>query len=113
MITSCICPGQEATIRCTVDGGVATIWRGSALENCSDGSIILRHSQFGNGHTINKTCGPSGQVIGQAISSENRSYTSQITINITQQIIGSHIVCATDGEIDSDNQITLSAGIHA
>ena len=88
MITSCIpvCPGQEATIRCTVDGGVPTLWRGSALENCLDGSIILRHSQFGNRYTINKTCGISGQVIGQAISAENGSYTSQLTINITQQV---------------------------
>ena len=84
LTSSCICPGYEAEFYCTVDGSVATVWRESALENCSDGSIILRHSQYDNGHTINEICGTSGQVVGQAISAENRSYTSQLTINITQ-----------------------------
>ena len=97
---------------CTVDGGVTTVWRGSALENCSDGSIILRHSQFRDAYTIIETCGTLGQVIGQAISTGNGSYTSQLTINSTQQIIGSHVVCATDGEHSSSTQITSSMGMH-
>ena len=98
--------------RCTVDGGVTTVWRGSALENCSDGSIILRHSQFRDAYTINETCGTLGQVIiGEAISAENGSYTSQLTINITHQIIGSHVVCATDGEHSSSTQFSVSRGI--
>ena len=62
LTSSCICSGQEAVFRCTIDGGVTTVWRGSALENCSDGSITLRHSQFGNQLTVNKTCGTTGQV---------------------------------------------------
>ena len=101
IVSSCICPGYEATFRCTVDGGVATTWRGSALENCSDGSITLRHSQFGNGTTINKTCGATGQITGQAISAENGSYTSQLTIRkITQQtlISGNRVTCTMDGD---------------
>jgi hypothetical protein len=89
--------------RCTVDGGVTTVWEGSALENCSDGSITLRHSQFSNRLTINKTCGATGQVIGQAISVENGSYTSKLIIEDTQQIIGNQIVCTMGG----DNNVTL------
>ena len=104
--------------RCTVDGGVTTVWQGSALENCSDSPIILRHSQFRNGHTINKTCGTLGQVIGEAISTENGSYTSQLTINITQQIIGSQVVCTTtltdidDDIYNSSTQIISSTGMY-
>ena len=109
---SCICPEQEAVFNCTVDGGATTVWKGSALENCSDGSIILRHSQFNNEHTISKTCGISGQVIGQGISVENGSYTSQLILSITQQIIGSNIACTADGENNyRDIQITPSAGM--
>lgn len=114
-VSSCICPGYEAIFRCTIDGGATTVWQGSALENCSDGSIILRHSQFGSELTINKTCGSSGQVIGQAISVDNGSYISQLTIsNITQQILitESHIVCAADGNNDSSAQVLVSIGIY-
>ena len=110
---SCICSGQEAAIRCTVDGGVVT-WKGSALENCSADSITLRHSQFDNRLTINKTCGTTGQVIGQAISAENGSYTSNLIIEDTQQIVGSQIICTNNADDESNVilfQIMSSEGI--
>ena len=111
MITSYICPGQEAVFRCRVDGGVATVWQGSALENCSDGSVILRHSQFGNGFTINKTCGASGSIVGEAISAENGSYISHLTIFAYQELNGSIIECATDGELLASRiQVLLITG---
>ena len=103
--SSCICSGQEAVFRCTVDGGVTTTWTGSALENCSDGSITLRHSLFGNGTTINKTCGATGQVIGQAISAENGSYTSNFIIKDAQQIVGSQIICTNN--MDDESNVTI------
>ena len=113
-VSSCICPGHEAVFECTVDDGVTTVWRGSALENCSDGTIILRHSQFDEGHTINETCGTSGPVVGRAISgpdsAENGSHTSQLTISVTEQIIGSLIECAANGEQLNGIQIRLSTG---
>ena len=113
MITSYICPGQEAVFRCAVDGGVTTVWQGSALENCSDGSVILRHSQFDNGLTINKTCGTSGSVVGQAISAENGSYISHLTVFAYQELNGSILECATDGEFLASSlriQILLITG---
>ena len=113
LTSSCVCSGQEAVFRCTVNSGKTTIWHGPALQNCTHGSITLRHSQFDNGITINTTCGTSGQVIGQAISVENGSYTSQLTISnidITQ-IIGSDIICATDAVGEDHLQITSSKGI--
>ena len=110
-----ICSGQEAVFKCTVDGGVTTTWTGSALENCSDGSITLRHSQFGNGDTINKTCGTTGQVTGQAISAESGSYTSNLIIKDAQQIVGSQIICTNNMDDESLNvtlfQIVSTKGI--
>ena len=110
-VSSCICPGHEAVFECIVDDGVTTIWQGSALENCSDGTVILRHSKFDEGHTINETCGTSGQVVGHAISAENGSYTSQLVISVTQQTIGSLIQCTTDSESGSSTQTSVSTGI--
>ena len=96
LTSSCIYSGQEAVFKCTVDGGVTTTWRGSALENCLDGSVTLRHSQFGNGLSITKTCGTTGQVTAQAISAENGSYTSNLIFEDTQQIVGSQIICTNN-----------------
>ena len=110
-VSSCICPGHEAVFECTVDAGVTTVWRGSALENCSDGTVILRHSKFDEGHTINETCGASGQVVGHAISAEDGSYTSQLVISVTQQTIGNLIQCTTDSESGSSTQTSVSTGI--
>lgn len=110
-ITSYVCPGQEAVFRCIVHGGVTTRWQGSALQNCSDGSVILRHSQFGNGLAINKTCGTSGAVVGQPISAENGSYISQLAIFAHQGLNGSIIECATGGGfLASRIQVLLITG---
>ena len=69
---------------------------------------------------MNETCGTSGQVVGHAISAENGSYTSQLvnssftsqlTISVTQEIIGSLIECTSDGEHGSSTQMSMSTGI--
>ena len=81
-LSSCICPGYEAVFECVVTGGGATIWSGTAFDNCSSDRIILRHSQFIQpGYNINNTCGDGGQVISRAVSAVNDSYTSQLVYN--------------------------------
>ena len=72
-----------------------TLWQGTALEECAGGRIILRHSQFNSEHNIRQTCGASGPVVGRAISVVNDSYTSQLTIIVSQHLNGS-IECASD-----------------
>ena len=113
MIASCTCPGYEAVFECTVDYGVTTAWRGSALENCSHGTIFLHHSKFDEGHTINETCGTSGQVVGRTISDENGSYVSQLTILINQELHGSTLECASDDDLlltRDSIQVLLTSG---
>ena len=93
-------------------GGGATIWLGTALEECAGGRIILRHSQFESGHNISQICGASGPVVGRAISVVSDSYTSKLTINISQHLNGSTIECARDSgrEISGSRQLLLPAG---
>ena len=114
-LSSCICPGYEAVFECVVTGGGATIWNVSAFDNCTNDRIILRHSLFNqSGHNINDTCRGSGQVIGRAVSVVNNSYLSQLTINITQSLIGANVVCArqSDGtSLVGMEQIQLITGI--
>ena len=93
-------------------GGGATIWQETALEECPGSRIILRHSQFESGHNTSQTCGASGPVIGHTISVVNESYTSQITINVSQHLNGSTIECASDsGAQVGSGQILLTTGI--
>ena len=62
---------------------------------CPNNKITLLHSQFNLiGYKINGTCGDGGQVIGRAVSVVNDSYTSQLIINISQNLIGANIECA-------------------
>ena len=51
VLSDCVCPGHELRLECTVVGGAATNWRGSAFD-CLEvqlTEIVLRHSQFESG----------------------------------------------------------------
>ena len=115
LVSSCVCPGYEATFECSISHGVATTWQGTALEKCEGGNIILRHSQ--SGQTQNETCGTIGEVIVASISNNNDSiiHVSQLTINISQELYNKTIDCADDntGVSSSDHRfqrIVISNG---
>ena len=92
------------------DGG-ATIWQGTALEECTNSRVLLRHTQFESGQNINKTCGASGPIVGRAVSVVNGSHTSQLTINVSRHVNGSTIECASDsGRQVGSRQILLTRG---
>ena len=114
MISSCTCRGYEAVFECTVFGDGATIWQGTALQQCAGQRIILRHSQFEPGYNINQTCGSGGPVVGRAVSAVNGSYTSQLTINVSQQLNGSTIECANDNEsmVNTMVEVFLTTGAY-
>ena len=111
VITSCTCPENEVVFECAVAGGGATIWQGTALEECAGGRIILRHSRFESGQNINQTCGASGPIVSHAVSVVSDSYTSQLIINVSQHLNGSTIECASDsGRQVGSRQISLTTG---
>ena len=102
-LSSCVCLGYEAVFECVVTGGGATVWRGTALNHCPNERITLLHSYFNQiGYNISDTCGDIGQVIGHAVSVVNDSYTSQLVVNVSQNLIDANVEfeCAkqSDGE---------------
>ena len=115
MSPSCTCLGQELTFECTVDGDGATYWQGSALQECSNqvhDRVIIRHSQHHTQQNTTQECGSTGTVVGTPVSAVNMSYTSQLTINVSQNLNGSTIECVSDrGRYFGSSEILLSNGI--
>ena len=99
--TSCTCPGHEVVFECNATGGAATIWQGSALEECDEGRILLRHSEFTNedGYVISNTCGSSGQITARTVSVSMSLFVSQLTIIATQQLNGTTVECTDDNTL--------------
>ena len=93
------------TYECTVSGNGATIWKGTAF-NCS-----LTNNELAVFHTVNFTSQRSlpcnnGAITVHAIGAENGSYKSQVTIQVSDELNGTTVVCAYDNgtlsiEIDS------------
>lgn len=57
--------------------------------------IILRHSQFVSGHKTAGICN-NGTIVGQIIREENNSYTSQLIVLMTPDLIGRTVECAAN-----------------
>ena len=74
-------------------------------------------SQFEFGHNINQTCGASGPVVdhGRAVSFVSNSYTSQLTINVSQHLNGSTIECASDSgrQVGSSQILITGTPLHS
>lgn len=100
MLTMCTCPGHELVFECITDDGAATIWHGTALDEC-DSEIHLRHSQFNitDGYVISKTCGAIGQVTGRAVSAQNQIFVSHLTLNFSQNLSGSTVICNSNSDL--------------
>ena len=98
---SCTCPGHEVVFDCNATGGSATIWQGSALEECDEGRILLCHCQFTNedGYVISKTCGSSGQITARAVSVSMGSYVYQLTLIASQQLNGTTVECTDESSL--------------
>ena len=109
---SCTCPGVVLVFECTVDGDGGTFWQGTALQECLQNRILIRHSQFrGDGHIDVNSCGASGTIVVRTISAVNNSFTTQLTITVNQQLNGSTIECTSDsGRYIGSSQILLKTG---
>ena len=88
------------TYQCTVFGGAATVWRGTAFD-CSfiNNEIVIFHDI--NYTSQNPLTCNNGAIIGQVVRAENDSYTSQITVQISDELNGTTVVCAHDNGTDS------------
>ena len=114
IMQSYTCSGEELIFECTVDGDglAATYWQGSALQECpNQNRVIVRHSQHSTQQNTTEECGSTGTVVGTPVSAVNMSYTSQLTINVSQYLNGSTIECVSDrGRSFGSSEILLSTG---
>ena len=97
------CPGDALTYECTVIGRRvgSTVWRGSAF-NCTNVEIILQHDRFtsenGGVHACN-----NGLITAQSLTvdEEQMVYTSRLSVNVTDDLIGKSIECIHDNVSNS------------
>ena len=97
LINTCVCPrnGYNLTFQCTTIGPGNTIWTSSAFD-CVDQSqeILLQHTLFSNPGGVNQRC---GNFTGHSLSVENNSsYTSQVSVPFSLELIGHSIQCFYD-----------------
>ena len=93
ILTSCTCPDHQVVFECTTFGSGATVWSGTALDQCQGGEVFMLHSEFQSGRTW--TCS-NGQIVGSTIGISNQSYTSQLTVTVSAGLNGREIQCSHD-----------------
>lgn len=96
-LRDCHCPGDHLTYECSSLGGLATIWRGSALNRyCESGYILLRHRKF---NSQNQTAGGecnNGQIRAQSIGVTNSTYISQLNVTVSADMNNMTIECTNE-----------------
>ena len=115
--TICTCEGYRLVYECTVDRDsgmmyVYTVWTGTAFDCPATNNEINFLSGIPN--EDNLSCN-DGAISGHVITADNDSYTSQLSILVTPEVIGSNISCFIDGTTGTiligSTTLTLSTGI--
>ena len=97
---ACACPGDQLLFDCSVADGVATIWRGKAL-NCHgvSNSIILRHSRFNLSEPAAGEC--NDRIVAHSIGVSD-TFISQLSVNVTEEMNNKTIECVRDANGTTD-----------
>ena len=92
----CFCPRDVLTYECTVEGGIATVWSGSALGcTSSNNEIVLLHSRYKSNES-SKDVKECGKAVAVGVRVENNIYTSQLNLTISSDMFGKEIICTED-----------------
>ena len=86
------------TFECSVMRGSSTVWNGTAFHCASHGNaIILLHSRFNDEGGARGTCN-NGAIKGQSLRTAGRTYTSQLIVAVSSEMIGEsiRIECTAD-----------------
>ena len=98
-------------MECTVTGGAGTVWQGTIFDGCLNEIVTLRHSGFISGIEIQESCGAREPVVVRSVSVANGSFTSQLLVNISEDLLGRTIKCANQsGQIIGSKQINIPSG---
>ena len=90
---NCLCPEGVLVFSCHVNGGVATVWKGSIF-NCSGNgnNVTLNHSLFDDGVTEPRTCN-DGNIVAYNIDVTNNIYTSQLNVTVSPKMHKGTVEC--------------------
>ena len=100
-VNDCGCQGYNVTYKCTVFSGAATVWRGTAFDCSFINNEFVIFNDINNYTSQNPQTCTNGAIIGRGTGVENDSYTSQITVQISDELNGTSVVCAHDNGTDS------------
>jgi hypothetical protein len=93
---------------CTVSGNGATIWTGTAFDCSSINNEFTIFHSTNDTSEVPKYCS-NGAIIGRTIGpAENDSYTSRITIQVSNEFNGKTAVCVHD---DGTNFIEIGSAM--
>ena len=83
-----VCPGEEFTYTCTIDGtgSSLTAWR-MTPQPCAGGAVALVHSTLGDPPI---ECGPFS---AQLTASDGDCYTSTLTVTASLELNGTVVTC--------------------
>ena len=93
----CDCQRNSVTFECSVLGGTATVFQGSALScGATSNEISLLHSRFNTSNGTNGLCN-DGLIVAQSVRIESNCYTSTLNVTfISPNLIGRMINCIKD-----------------
>ena len=92
------------TFECSVMRGSNTVWEGTAFYCASSGNVItLLYSRFNDEGGTHATCN-NGAIKGRSLRIAERTYTSQLVVSVSSEMIGESIVCTADDGLNA-NQV--------
>jgi hypothetical protein len=97
VLDDCICNGGNVTFRCSVRGGIFTVWKGNLLASeCQTSGITLPHRDF---PYVNASCG-NGKANAISGGESSKLNVSELTLTaISETTNGGYIQCAGDDGI--------------
>ena len=116
---NCLCPEGILVFSCRVNGGGATVWKGSIF-NCpgNQNEITLHHSVFDN--RISEATGScnDGNIVAYNINVTNNIYSSQLNVTVSPEMHNGTIECIHDtlnatSVLVGAYTLILATGIHA
>ena len=114
-VSQCVraCPGDVLSYNCTVVGGIATVWRGTAFDcpETTNNEIILRHSRFSVAEGTFGSC--SGGIIrGRSLGvQDSMCYISQVNVTVNSGHNGQTVECTIDPSLAVVGSATILTGI--
>ena len=108
-LSDCACPGRSQRFECRVVGDGATIWKGTAFECAStDNEIVFLHAHSSSSSSLQCNDGAiQGRITD--INTTSNTYTSQLSVAVSNELEGRSINCIHDSGSDGSINVIGSA----